>query len=159
MCVPEPKLIAARIVRRRQREEARAGIISRCYGCSRIPRPNRRFCDTCTLKRKLYPMHLSSTENERALLAFKIFDGHCQCCGSTEPGKRDWCLDHCHETGAFRGIICTQCNVMLGMAKNNPAVLAAGITYLDRSSANGEGSRSDMCSEAVLDASTEIRVA
>jgi hypothetical protein len=42
-------------------------------------------------------------------------------------------VDHCHDTGKVRGLICHSCNVMLGVANDNPSILRAGIEYLERS--------------------------
>ena len=39
-------------------------------------------------------------------------------------------IDHCHTTGQVRGLLCPTCNVMLGHAKDNVALLSAAITYL-----------------------------
>ncbi|MBW4558442.1 MAG: endonuclease VII domain-containing protein [Trichormus sp. ATA11-4-KO1] len=37
------------------------------------------------------------------------------------PGKaKNTVIDHCHTTGVVRGILCTQCNVALGMLKDDP---------------------------------------
>jgi hypothetical protein len=41
-------------------------------------------------------------------------------------------LDHCHLTHAFRGWLCHQCNVALGMARDQPALLRALADYLER---------------------------
>jgi hypothetical protein len=35
---------------------------------------------------------------------------NCQHCGKEFPNKFDRCLDHAHETGMFRKIVCRQCN-------------------------------------------------
>jgi hypothetical protein len=40
-------------------------------------------------------------------------------------------VDHCHESGLFRGLLCSQCNSMLGMAKDDTTILRAGIEYLE----------------------------
>jgi hypothetical protein len=41
--------------------------------------------------------------------------GTCACCGSQTPGsKQGWHVDHCHKTGAVRGILCSRCNRNLG---------------------------------------------
>lgn len=32
-------------------------------------------------------------------------------------------VDHCHESGEVRGLLCSRCNLILGMAKENPQVL------------------------------------
>lgn len=39
---------------------------------------------------------------------------HCQCCGqrlSDDPQHRH--IDHCHETGMVRGMVCRQCNLIM----------------------------------------------
>lgn len=43
---------------------------------------------------------------------------------------RAWHLDHCHTSLRVRGILCHHCNLMLGHAKDNPAILEAGVMYL-----------------------------
>lgn len=42
-----------------------------------------------------------------------------------------WHLDHCHKTNKIRGILCHHCNVLLGFAKDNPAVLLLAGGYID----------------------------
>jgi len=39
-------------------------------------------------------------------------------------------LDHDHRTGRVRGILCMQCNAMLGMARDERGILRAAISYL-----------------------------
>jgi hypothetical protein len=40
--------------------------------------------------------------------------------------------DHCHETGAIRGLLCRQCNIGLGMFLENMDLLERAIAYLAR---------------------------
>jgi hypothetical protein len=40
-------------------------------------------------------------------------------------------IDHCHATGKIRGLLCTNCNNMLGKAKDNVGVLKNAIAYLE----------------------------
>lgn len=57
--------------------------------------------------------------------------GGCAICGrSPEEESRRLCVDHDHETGENRGILCNSCNVMLGGARDDPQALARGIDYL-----------------------------
>lgn len=39
-------------------------------------------------------------------------------------------VDHCHKTGKIRGLLCRNCNSMLGLAKESSILLRAGIDYL-----------------------------
>ncbi len=39
-------------------------------------------------------------------------------------------VDHDHGTGKVRELLCTRCNMMIGQAKENPAVLIAAAEYL-----------------------------
>jgi hypothetical protein len=60
--------------------------------------------------------------------------GACALCGMQLDGeskKTTAHVDHCHSTGKVRGILCHQCNVLLGNARESPALLAAAITYLE----------------------------
>lgn len=42
-------------------------------------------------------------------------------------------VDHCHASGQVRGLLCSDCNPMLGFARDNPAVLKAAAEYLEGS--------------------------
>lgn len=42
-------------------------------------------------------------------------------------------VDHDHETGNVRGVLCSTCNVALGMAKDNPHTLINLAEYLTKS--------------------------
>ena len=54
----------------------------------------------------------------------------CELCGSTSAGA--YHLDHCHETGVFRGLLCSRCNNGLGMLGDTIASLEKAIEYLKR---------------------------
>jgi len=56
----------------------------------------------------------------------------CKICGSTDPGhkKKHFSVDHCHETGRVRGLLCANCNLTLGYVKDDVALLKSCIGYL-----------------------------
>ena len=54
----------------------------------------------------------------------------CEICTLPFKDNRDQHIDHCHDTGSIRGVLCRSCNVMLGYAKNNTQVLKNGVKYL-----------------------------
>lgn len=39
-------------------------------------------------------------------------------------------LDHCHETGSLRGVLCGNCNVGLGLFQDSVSVLEHAVRYL-----------------------------
>lgn len=64
--------------------------------------------------------------------------GCCSICKAGDPlGKGAWHVDHCHDSGAVRGLLCHQCNVGLGHFKDSPTFLAAAIDYLGRHNSDG----------------------
>ena len=44
------------------------------------------------------------------------------------------CVDHCHETGKVRGILCNHCNRALGLVHDNVYVLEKMVKYLKENS-------------------------
>lgn len=57
---------------------------------------------------------------------------HCELCGRP-AGPRRLALDHCHETGVFRGWLCLQCNTSLGKLGDTLAGVQRVMAYLLRS--------------------------
>jgi len=56
----------------------------------------------------------------------------CKICGTKFPNTTTApVVDHDHETGVVRGLLCHGCNVGLGRFKDNVDVLAAAIKYLN----------------------------
>jgi hypothetical protein len=41
-------------------------------------------------------------------------------------------VDHCHSTGTVRGLLCSPCNVFLGVSKDNPDVFKRALIYLEK---------------------------
>ena len=58
--------------------------------------------------------------------------GKCAICGSPEAEqfKGVFHVDHCHATGAVRGLLCRGCNHVLGHFKDDPALFARAVAYL-----------------------------
>jgi hypothetical protein len=62
-------------------------------------------------------------------------NGKCGICGRSpmcgvSNSIRNLVIDHCHNTNKIRGLLCTQCNVMLGMAGEKPEIFTKAIEYL-----------------------------
>lgn len=65
--------------------------------------------------------------------------GVCAICSRPETEKlkgttKVLSVDHCHETGRIRGLLCTACNTILGRSKDDRLILLSAIEYLDRNS-------------------------
>lgn len=54
-------------------------------------------------------------------------EGMCALCGE-RPVKH---VDHCHETGRVRGLLCVQCNTGLGKFNDSPELLKKAVEYLE----------------------------
>lgn len=53
----------------------------------------------------------------------------CAICGETPPGNLH--VDHDHETGDVRGLLCRQCNTGLGLFREDVALLRKATDYLN----------------------------
>lgn len=60
-------------------------------------------------------------------------DGVCAIC-SADRNKNGTalCVDHCHNTGVIRGLLCHNCNITLGRFSDNADNLRKAATYLEK---------------------------
>jgi hypothetical protein len=58
--------------------------------------------------------------------------GRCAICLTTEDTQSNgvFHVDHCHQTGRVRGLLCRGCNHLLGAISDDPAALQRAIDYL-----------------------------
>jgi len=106
-----------------------------CVHCSSSFTPTRaaqRYCSlgcwTVLARKKRDQTHrikVSPTEY-RELVA--KFGDVCMICA--EKPKYKLAVDHCHETGRIRGLLCHRCNTSLGLMRDNPALLERASVYL-----------------------------
>lgn len=54
------------------------------------------------------------------------------CNTSKEKSNCAFVVDHCHKTNIVRGILCNNCNVALGFAKDSILILEKAISYLEK---------------------------
>lgn len=69
---------------------------------------------------------LTQAEYERRL---EEQGGGCAVCGNP-PGKTSLHVDHDHDTGALRGLLCMRCNNALGLFREQPQLLENGMRYV-----------------------------
>ena len=59
-------------------------------------------------------------------------DGLCAICKTDTPDHSGrFVVDHCHSTGAVRALLCSKCNVMIGMAREDVFILLSAVQYLN----------------------------
>lgn len=86
------------------------------------------------LQTKARRLGMDESEVEKVVAHFKDHNGLCDICGRTpdHSAYSALCIDHCHDTNVFRGLLCSQCNTMLGHAYDNVDTLLSAVEYLQR---------------------------
>lgn len=107
----------------------------RCGRCAQCSRDHRKENPERYRKYK-HDTHLRSNYGvspERYQEMLAAAHGQCRICKSAEPGggKRNFAVDHCHETGVVRGLLCNRCNRALGMFGDSADTLRAAAAYLE----------------------------
>lgn len=54
----------------------------------------------------------------------------CEICRRTDVRPARLHIDHNHDTGEVRGLLCTSCNTGIGLLKDNPEIVTAAAAYL-----------------------------
>lgn len=80
--------------------------------------------------RKSYLKTKFSITQEQFVKMFEGQDGKCAICKTDKPGKRGFHIDHDHETGVIRKLLCRACNNGLGCFSDSPEKLYSAINYL-----------------------------
>ena len=112
-----------------------------CPTCSETKSPGNFWRDKCKLdglhteckecaRDRLYQRNFGISLSEYSTL---LESQMCVCamCGKDETeNNQRLCVDHCHETGKVRGLLCNTCNTGLGLLQDNTQILENGISYL-----------------------------
>lgn len=106
-------------------------IHSWCKSCQKAK--GKEWGDKNKDKRKGYVMKSKfgiSIEDYNAMLLEQ--KGKCFICGGDEVGKQKKRLsvDHCHKTGEIRKLLCSRCNLALGLFGDNPEHFMRAYFYL-----------------------------
>lgn len=103
-----------------------------CEGCwTRSYRDRDRDGDR--VKRKDYQLRATygiTLEQFNAL--FEAQGSACALCKKGVEAERDRHVDHCHETGNIRGVLCFTCNKALGALGDTPESIRAALEYVER---------------------------
>jgi hypothetical protein len=58
--------------------------------------------------------------------------GVCAICNRTCATGKRLAVDHCHDAGRIRGLLCKNCNTAIGLLSDEPARLEKAIAYLKK---------------------------
>jgi len=98
-----------------------------CDGCKVDPRPGNAARDR---KRNLRAYGLTLADYDRM---HAEQDGRCAICGRTDAGRHlqaHFSVDHCHDTGVVRGLLCHPCNLGIGYLQDDPTIMRAAAAYV-----------------------------
>lgn len=86
------------------------------------------------MKRKAQRLKQYGIEPSDFLDMLAMQNGRCAICGHEDLTNRSFfpVVDHCHETGRVRGLLCMNCNQGLGKFKDSPDRLFSAIAYLTK---------------------------
>lgn len=104
------------------------GMCNKCYVKDfrhRHPNGSHQYSKERHLK-TLYGISLADYD---ALLAAQ--NGRCAICFDL-PGARKLAVDHCHQTGKIRGLLCQTCNTGMGQLRDSPELCERAAQYLRR---------------------------
>jgi len=133
-----------------------------CTICKKPARPGKVTCADCAAKSKIYQASHREEKKEyhknyysihRDEIALKTItdvyritaeeyialfikqDRKCAICGKDQSElKRRLCVDHDHETGRVRGLLCHECNLGLGRFQDNAFLLLQAANYMKENS-------------------------
>lgn len=114
--------------------KAKDGKYSYCKPCGRA---RRRAWEKANPERNAWHTRSSHLKREYGITVeqydemLESQDGCCAICGTSEPRGTGFHVDHSHESGEIRGILCHHCNTSLGGFNDNPELLQAAIEYLE----------------------------
>ena len=107
---------------------------TRCRDCQKIYMNEYRSRPEVSLRKR--QLHLKNSYNltvEQWDIMYINQKGKCLICNkhSTTLSK-NLRVDHCHETGEVRGLLCDGCNTGIGLLEENTDTLRGAIAYLNK---------------------------
>lgn len=111
------------------------GLDPRCRDCRKSATARHRVDQD--LKRAGHLLRFYGLTPEQYAELYEAQAGVCAICREPETmtyrGKpKTLSIDHDHETGKVRGLLCAACNFAIGKFRDDPALLRAAAEYLER---------------------------
>ena len=95
------------------------------------------LCHACDPKRREYRWRTTHGIANFSVADYESLEqtqnGVCAICGQKERTGFRLAVDHDHDSGAVRGLLCSHCNTRLGYWERDVEALRAAIAYLERS--------------------------
>jgi hypothetical protein len=125
------------------RKVGKDGLMSWCRKCTTTKKRGRRAADPhARAKERAYEQRADVATRTRTRRAARLYEvpaeqlqameaeqqGRCAVCGR----QRKLAVDHCHLTGAVRGLLCYPCNIALGQVDDDVERLRQLIAYVKR---------------------------
>lgn len=109
-------------------------------GTAYTPARSSRFCSTRWSKRGRHVRYAAKygVSIDWYEKTFEQQNGACAICKRADPGcgKPHFNVDHDHDSGFVRGLLCWTCNAALGHMQDNREWLREAIAYLDKAEVN-----------------------
>lgn len=98
--------------------------------------------------KKYYKINREKINEKRILRCYnitpecykKMMESQNDCCAICKKHqstfKRRLCIDHNHETNKIRGILCDNCNTMIGLSKDSIQTFQSAIKYIQKYNTN-----------------------
>ena len=117
------------------KESAAKGALKLCKKCNQIKplsdfnyrndlKKPRNDCSEC--RKFMYIMKQYKVTKHDYTARLKQQNGCCAICGELQP----LCVDHCHVTGDFRGLLCSCCNRGIGLLQDDIYIVNNALNYL-----------------------------
>ena len=111
--------------------KARGAYRKTCAVCeAEIPARQRKFCSIKCRRKSQYRPHTQRLLKIDQKTYNDLLNLHNHACAICKSSAR-LVIDHCHDTLAFRGLLCNECNVGLGLFRDDPVRMRKAIAYLE----------------------------
>ena len=116
------------------------GYHTTCKSCS-CSRERKRYSSGKIKDKDLKLRRKYGISHNNYLEILEAQNGRCAICSTDVPGgKGAFHVDHCHNSGKIRGLLCHRCNVGLGHFKDQESLLLKAALYLHNHHVNSTSS-------------------
>lgn len=109
-------------------KKTKKGYMSKCKACLKL-------IDSPSAKKNRSLKFLYNLSLNQVTEMYMLQEGKCAICNVFKPTYNTHgglVIDHDHNTGKVRGLLCTNCNVLLGRAQDNIQLLHKAANYLTK---------------------------